>query len=388
MDKGGEILMNTPKQAIVFSGGGAYGAYEVGVLKALVKTGWAGPQIVSGASAGAFNAALLAGAPDGDLAQAARWLEDVWVNHIPGNVFRFRADPMTILESLGNPFQATLNWLGDVQTLSTGLVSRVMNLGLVSPFDQRWLQLVDLASFISVSSLEKLLSGLVKPDRLRDSKMKLSIVATNWTNGQAEVFTNKEMTDEHAVAVLLASAAIPGFFPPREVGSGTYVDGGVVTNTPLSPAIKDGADEIRIIYLNQDVAKTPLLKIPNTLDTLDRVLAINLSFRINSDIENARRINRAIEMFDEQARDLVENNASELAHLASLWERKRSEGSRRKLTIHRYFPAKDLGGVLGMLRFEKSAHEELVQRGYDDTMKHDCDDNRCVLHAASTPPTA
>ena len=122
---------------------------------------------------------------------------------------------------------------------------------------------------------------------------------------------------------------------------------------------------------------------PNTLDTLDRVLAINLTFRINSDIDNARRINRAIEMFDERAKELAETNTSELAHLASLWERKRSEGSRRKLTIHRYFPSQDLGGVLGMLRFEKSAHQELIQRGYDDTMKHDCDTNRRVLHAGS-----
>ena len=377
--------MNTPKQAIVFSGGGAYGAYEVGVLKALAKTSWAGPQIVSGASAGAFNAALLAGAPEGDLPGAARLLEDVWVNYIPGNVMRVVADPMTLLGSLGSPFQATLNWLGDVQTLSTGFLTRLLNVGPVGPFDDRWLQLVDLASLVSVSPLEKLLGSLVKPERLRESKMKLSIVATNWATGQAEVFNNEKMTDANTVGILLASAAIPGLFPPRNLGTGTYVDGGVVTNTPLSSAIKDGADEIRIIYLDHDVSKAPLLKVPNTFDTLDRVLAISQTFRVNSDIENARRINRAIEMFDERSKESAEMDTSELAHLASLWERRRSERRRRKLTIHKYFPGRDLGGVLGMLRFEKHAHQRLIERGYDDTMKHDCGINRCVCHAASTP---
>lgn len=375
--------MEPPKHAIVFSGGGAYGAYEVGVVKALVHDGWAGPQIVSGVSAGAFNAALLAGAPEGGLAHASQWLEDVWLNRIPGNVFQVRANPMSLIDSLSNPLQSAVNWLGDVQTLSTNFLSRLWNVGLAGPFDERWLQLIDLASFISVSPLERLLGELIQPARLRESKLKLSIVATNWTNGRAEVFNNGKMTDAEAVAILLSSAAIPGFFPPRQVGTGTYVDGGVVTNTPLSPAIADGADEISIVYLDQDVAKTPLPKIPNTFDTLDRVLAINLSFRINSDIENARRINRTIEMFEQQAAEMTETSPSGLAQMASHWERVRSRRTTRKLTIHRYFPSRDLGGILGLLRFEKGAHRELIQRGYDDTVKHDCDVNRCVLHTGS-----
>ncbi len=371
------------KQAIVFSGGGAYGAYEVGVLKALAQDGWAGPQIVSGVSAGAFNAALLAGAPDGDLVHAARWLEDVWLHRIPGNVFQVRANPMSIIQSLSNPFQSAIDWLSDVQSISTNFLSRVWNVGLAGPFDERWLQLIDLASFISVSPLERLLGELIKPARLRESKMKLSVVATNWTSGRVEVFNNDKMTDAEAVTILLSSAAIPGFFPPRQLGANTYVDGGVVTNTPLSPAIADGADEIGIIYLDQDVSKTPLLKMPNTFDTLDRVMAINLAFRINGDIENARRINRAIEMFDERETEMKETTPSGLAQLASHWERVRSLGKTRKLTIHRYFPSRDLGGILGLLRFEKSAHHELIQRGYDDAKQHDCEVNRCVRHAGS-----
>ena len=112
-------------------------------------------------------------------------------------------------------------------------------------------------------------------------------------------------------------------------------------------------------------------------------MAINLAFRINADIENARRINRAIEMFEGRAAEMKETTPSGVAQLAGQWERVRTRRSTRKLTIHRYFPTRDLGGILGLLRFDKSAHQELIQRGYDDAKKHDCAVNRCVLHAGS-----
>jgi NTE family protein len=68
---------------------------------------------------------------------------------------------------------------------------------------------------------------------------------------QCPPFTNEGMSEADAVSILMASAAIPGFFPPRKVGENTYVDGGLVMNTPLRPAIDDGADEIHIVYLDR-----------------------------------------------------------------------------------------------------------------------------------------
>ncbi|PYT20849.1 MAG: hypothetical protein DMG57_40750 [Acidobacteria bacterium] len=372
--------MKTPVQAVVLSGGGAYGAYEVGVLKALVERGWAGPQVVTGVSAGAFNAALLAGAYDVDLSRAVQHIEDTWLNRIPGSVFRVRADPRPLLgfENLDYMAAAT-RWISDIQALSSDFLRRMLRLAPLGPFDERLLQLVDLASFISVAPLERLLGEIVRPEKLRRSTMKLSIIATNWSTGNAEVFTNEKMSDADAVSILLASAAIPGFFPPRKVGENTYVDGGLVMNTPLRPAIDDGADEIHIIYLDPDIAKMPLLKLQNTFDTLDRVLAVNLAFHINSDIETARQMNRAIELFAQASNDIPETKMSDLAKLAARWGRVRSERPPRKITIHRYHPERDLGGLLGLLRFEKNAIEDLMQKGYLDTIQHDCQANDCEL---------
>jgi NTE family protein len=370
--------MNAPKQAIVFSGGGAYAAYEVGVLKGLAESGWAGPQIVSGVSAGAFNAALLAESRETDLRRAAQQLEDVWVNRIPGNVFQVRADPRPLLGFGHGPYlQAAERWFSDIQSVSMDFAARMLRLGPVGPFDERLLQLVDLASLISVAPLEQLLRKIIDAKKLRESPLKLSVMATNWQTGQAEVFRNDKMTDAEAVSIILASAAIPGFFPQREVGGGVYVDGGLVMNTPLQPAIEDGADELRVIYLDPDIAKIPLLKMQNTFDTLDRVMAINMAFHINSDVENARRINRAIELFDGPATNIPQEKKSDLAALADRWERARSDRPPRKLTIHCYHPGRDLGGLLGLLRFEKSSIEELIRQGYKDAKEHNCDDNHC-----------
>jgi NTE family protein len=372
--------MNNATQAVVLSGGGAYGAYEVGVLKALVERGWAGPQVVTGVSAGAFNAALLASAYDVDLPRAVEHIQDIWLNRIPGRVFHVRADPRPLLGfQIRDYLASATRWVGDVQSLSMDFLRRLVALAPFGPFDERLLQLVDLSSFISVAPLERLMAEIIQPEKLRRSTMKLSIIATNWSTGKAEVFTNQSMSDEDAVSILLASAAIPGFFPPRKVGETTYVDGGLVMNTPLRPAIDDGADEIHIVYLDPDIAMMPLQKFQNTFDTLDRVLAVNLAFHINSDIETARQMNRAIDLFARASNGIQETKMSDLAKLAAHWDRVKSERPPRKLTIHRYHPQRDLGGLLGILRFEKSAIEDLMEKGYQDTIRHDCEANDCEL---------
>src|SRR2546427_12022613 len=96
--------ISTGSQAIVLSGGGAYAAYEVGVLKALAE-GQAGtlagqpfdPAVVSGTSAGAFNAALLLSADAPDFGSAMRYLETTWQDAVAapseaggGGVLRYR----------------------------------------------------------------------------------------------------------------------------------------------------------------------------------------------------------------------------------------------------------------------------------------------------------
>src|SRR4029434_10469105 len=108
-------------------------------------------------------------------------------------------------------------------------------------------------------------------------------------------FKNEDMTAAQGRLVVLGSSAIPGIFPPVQIGKDTYVDGGVVMNTPLTTAIDAGATELHVIYLDPDVSKIPVMALPNTIDTFSRVYAIMLASNINEDIQTASWINEGLE---------------------------------------------------------------------------------------------
>jgi hypothetical protein len=65
-----------------------------------------------------------------------------------------------------------LQWVSDVQSLSTDFLRRLLALAPFGPFDERLLQLVDLSSFISVAPLERLMGEIIQPEKLRRSTMK------------------------------------------------------------------------------------------------------------------------------------------------------------------------------------------------------------------------
>jgi len=182
-------------RAFVLSGGGSLGALQVGMLAALQEAGIR-PDFIVGTSVGALNGAWLAGHPDAPVAELA----DVW-------------------RSLRRPdvFPA-----GPVHGLF-GLLGRQR--GLVDP-----------------RRLRQLIERCATFDRLEDAPVPVHVVVT-------EVLTTRDvrLSDGPAVAAVLASASIPGVFPPVEIDGVTYFDGGVVNNTPISHAIDLGADEVWVL---------------------------------------------------------------------------------------------------------------------------------------------
>src|SRR5205807_9408572 len=105
------ILPSPGTQGVVLSGGGAKGAYEAGVLKALI-TGASpvtsytplDPRVLVGTSVGAYNAAVLTAELDERSSAAATYLADLWIDVIPrddgarhNHVFRYRGDPLEFL---------------------------------------------------------------------------------------------------------------------------------------------------------------------------------------------------------------------------------------------------------------------------------------------------
>ena len=182
--------------AFVFAGGGSLGAVEVGMLRALVERGLR-PDFVVGASVGAINAAYYAGAPDAD---GVEHLAAIWRGLRRSDVF-----PVSMV-------QGAFGFLGGR------------------------------ASLVDPSRLRALVARELPYERLEDARLPCRIVASNVLDGSEVVLSSGP-----AVDALLASAAIPGVFPPVELGGKHLIDGGISSNTPLSTAIELGAKRVIVL---------------------------------------------------------------------------------------------------------------------------------------------
>jgi NTE family protein len=182
--------------AFVLSGGASLGAIQVGMLQALAERNIF-PDQVFGASAGALNAAWVAGDPT--LADVDE-LAEIWMSLRSRDVFPLR------------PFTGLLGFTGRRSSL------------------------------VSASGLRSLVSRYVRFARLEDAPIPLCVVAT-------EVISGKEIALTHgdSVDAIVASASIPGVFPPVIVDERMLMDGAVVNNTPISNAMAAGSTRIYVL---------------------------------------------------------------------------------------------------------------------------------------------
>jgi NTE family protein len=200
-----------PKVNLALQGGGSHGAFTWGVLDALLEAGSLEFEGITGASAGAMNAVVLAEgwrrgrAAKGDGPAAARaHLRKLWegVGALP-NAFTTRWMPPAVAQGAAT--------LVDVWSL---LFSPYQ----LNPFDY--------------NPLRDLLRSLVDFDVLRaGSPFKLFVCATNVRTGRARVFRDHELTCD----MLLASTALPTSFRAVEIDGDAYWDGGYMGNPALYP---------------------------------------------------------------------------------------------------------------------------------------------------------
>ena len=183
--------------AFVLSGGGSLGAVQVGMLQALSERGVT-PDVLIGTSAGALNAAWVAGHGSGRESIAA--LADVWLALHRQDVF-----PVAPLRS-------------------------VLAVAGIRP------------SLCANTGLRRLIESHLTFRDLEDAAIPLHLVTTNLLSG-AEVL----LSSGDAVSAVVASAAIPGVLPPVERDGLVLVDGGVSDNAALSQAVALGANEIYVL---------------------------------------------------------------------------------------------------------------------------------------------
>src|SRR5258708_4519168 len=185
-----------PVQGLVLSGGGATAAYEIGVMKALL-TGQSPAtrfapldvHVVSGTSAGSVNASLFASLAEREPAEAASYMEKVWLNEFsdgPGKcnsgAFRIRANPLNFLHPgcyASNPTAPFLQLAQDSSFLAQNLLARGLAFFSGSEsLEQRAVGLLSLSTLISSEPFKSVLNQKITLPSIRSSPLELRIAAT------------------------------------------------------------------------------------------------------------------------------------------------------------------------------------------------------------------
>jgi NTE family protein len=209
---------------LALQGGGAHGAFTWGVLDRLLEESWLQFDGISGTSAGAMNAAVMAdgfAAGGSDGARAA--LEAFWRRVSRAAIFSpFRRTPLDMM--LGR-------WSLDHSPifLTMDLMARVF-----SPYEMApW----------APNPLLEVLEESVDFARLAKSPIKLFVTATNVRTGRGRIFRNSEMSPQ----VLLASACLPTLFQAIEIDGEAYWDGGYSGNPTITPLVRECRSQDTII---------------------------------------------------------------------------------------------------------------------------------------------
>ena len=315
-----------PRTALVLSGGGARGAYQVGVLLGLMEQGFlprdrSAVNVFVGSSAGSINAAALAAYADrfGDgLAQ----LEAAWRNIEPQQVFR------TDIGSLG---RIGVRWAWDLSFGGVTGQSQAKSLLDTSPLGRllaRAIPFERIEGNLANGSLEAL--ALIATDLLTANGvifLQAQPNAPSWTRRRWRIEPTS-IGVEH----VLASSAIPIFFPPVEIDGRYFSDGSIRNTAPLRPAINLGADRIIAIGVSgpppAHVEAGPR-KPPSIAQIAGVLLDAVMLDAIEIDVEHSERVNTSVLRCSTGAEDhpfrrvdilwlrpsaLVREMASELAH--------------------------------------------------------------------------
>jgi NTE family protein len=257
---------------IALQGGGSHGAFTWGVLDRLLEDDRIGIEAISGTSAGAMNAVVLAdgimkGGPDG----ARQALGDFW-RAVSREAAKspIQRSPMAVL---------TGDWSLDT---SPGYVWFDHLTRLVSPY---------MLNPLNHNPLRDLLEAQIDFDRVTAcNKIKLFISATNVHTGQVRVFTCGEITPD----VVLASACLPSMFHAVEIDGVPYWDGGFQGNPVLFPFFDAcTSSDVVLVQINPIERKTT----PRTArEILDRVNEITFN---SSLLKELRAIDFVARLIDE-----------------------------------------------------------------------------------------
>jgi NTE family protein len=234
---------------LALQGGGAHGAFTWGVLDRLLEEPWLTIEGISGTSAGAMNAALLADGVARNGKEGARAaLEGFWRKvSDAARLSPFQRSPLDIL--LGR-------WTLDY---SPAFIAMDVMSRLVSPYD---------LNPHGENPLREILDRCIDFEHLSRSPIKLFVTATNVHTGRARVFRNNDITPD----ALLASACLPTLFQAIEIDGESYWDGGYSGNPTITPLVRECRSEDTIlVQINPIERKETPRSARNILNRLNEI---------------------------------------------------------------------------------------------------------------------
>lgn len=368
-------MPSTTRKALVLPGAGARGAYQVGVLKAIARLlPERAPNpfnIICGTSAGAINAAVLAGRAS-RFERAIADMEHVWSNFRAGQIYRTNSWAMV---------KTSLHWL-------TAAVFG--GLGVRNP-----------ASLLDNAPLRELLEEQVRFDGIRRAIENghldaIAVTASAYATARSVTFFQShpdthswsrirrtgqatELTVDH----LMASAAVPFVFPPVKINGQYYGDGSMRHRAPLSPAIHLGADRLLVVGVRDERPDSEPLTSddaePPTFAHLGGYMLDTLfSDGLYTDLERLSRINRIVEQLGETKltgamaglrplHTLIIVPRQDLRSVAAEFANELPRGVR--ILLHGLGASSRSGlQLVSYLLFESGFTRALIEMGYRDAM--------------------
>lgn len=365
------------KTALILSGGGARGAYQVGVLKGLseilpekMKSPF---DILSGSSAGAINCAHLATNIQ-HFSVAIEKLVYLWSQIKAEQVFK--TDFLSLNKfSLGLLGEKKLNALLDTAPLRE-LISKNCDFTKIK------------------KNLEaEFINSVIITANNYDSSSAISFIQTK---DQSHVFwresRRKAVLAEINVDHVMASSAIPMLFPPIEIESQHYGDGCVRNNTPCSPSIRMGAEKLFVIGVRTQLStevnhpmpsqkkKAVSQQSPSMIKILNTLLNAVLLDSVEQDVLRIQRINQLAKLVKQSESQVSVEDKMGLKEIPALCispsqdigelARQHAHHLPRliRMTISAFGSLDEASEILSYLLFEPNFCKSLIEMGYQDAL--------------------